>query len=102
MFKWLREVFSNLWGAVEKGFSVFVDGVGAALVDIRQRVLEEGYFGKIVTPRTHSITIGSPGEQFPGEPTTGFWRNDLAPHSTNHDRDAAANEHKAPERGIDL
>lgn len=45
----------------------FARSFGAAIADVRQRVLEEPYYGKIVTPRATSITIGAPGEKSPGE-----------------------------------
>ncbi|MDF7776035.1 hypothetical protein P1X14_12320 [Sphingomonas sp. AOB5] len=46
----------------------FLRGFGVALADARQRVLEEGWFGKIVSPRAQTITLGSQaGEKTPGE-----------------------------------
>lgn len=45
----------------------FVRAFGSALADIRQRCLEEPYFGKIVTPRSQTITLSTPGEKSPGE-----------------------------------
>lgn len=82
----------------------FSSGFAGAVADIRQKLLEEGWFGKAVTPRAQTITIGSPGEdKSPGE-QLGWWRRDeRSAHSSNHthDRDATSNE-KAPERGIDL
>lgn len=45
----------------------FARGFGMALADVRQRVLEEPWFGKVVTPRSQTITLGSPGEKSPSE-----------------------------------
>ena len=45
----------------------FFRSFGVALADARQRVLEEPWFGKVVTPRAQTITLGSPGEKSPGE-----------------------------------
>ena len=38
------------------------DAVGSFVRDVRQRVVERGWFGETVTPRSQSITIGSVGE----------------------------------------
>lgn len=82
----------------------FVKGFAAAVEDIRRTVLETGWFGHPVTPRSHTSAIGSPGEQSPGE-QLGWWRRDERPHHSptpEHDRDTAAKEPKAPDHGIDL
>lgn len=97
----------------------FLKGFAAAVADVRHKVLEEGWYGKAVTPRATTIHLNSPGEQsfgerlgwsLPGEqaqPTTehGWWRRDERPHQSvtpERDHDAAAKEPKVPERGIDL
>ncbi len=64
MSSWLGRAF----GAVSAEF-------GRAATDIRQRVVEEGTYGKIVTPRSQNITIGAPGEKSPGEGLGWFQRN---------------------------
>jgi hypothetical protein len=45
----------------------FTRAFGAALADIRQKVVEEPTYGRAVTPRATSITLNSPGEKSPGE-----------------------------------
>jgi hypothetical protein len=76
--------------------SWFARSFGSALADVRQRVLEEPYFGKIVTPRATSITLGSPGEKSPGEALGWFSRN-FEPDPTRQpepgERDIHGNTH---------
>jgi hypothetical protein len=83
----------------------FTDGFGAAVADIRQKLLEEGWFGKAVTPRRQNITIGSPGEEkSPGE-QLGWWQRGERGHQpspSDYDRAELAKDTKAPDRGIDL
>jgi hypothetical protein len=45
----------------------FERAFGAALADIRQKVVEEPTYGRAVTPRATTITLNSPGEKSPGE-----------------------------------
>ena len=40
---------------------------GSVVRDVRQRVVERGWFGESVTPRSQNITLGSLGEKSPGE-----------------------------------
>jgi hypothetical protein len=82
----------------------FSEGFAAIVNDIRQRVLEEGWFGKAVTPRRQTISIGSPGEESPGE-KLGWFRRDAgerSPANPDLGRAEPDKEAKAPERGIDL
>ena len=55
MSSWFARNFDRLWAVG-----------GQFVTDARQRVLEEAYFSKIVTPRVSSITIGS-GEKSPAQ-----------------------------------
>lgn len=75
--------------------SWFARSFGAALADVRQRVLEEPYFGKIVTPRATSITLGTPGEKSEGV-GLGWFQRDFSPDPTRQpeqgDRDIHGNE----------
>lgn len=83
----------------------FTDGFAAAVADIRHKLLEEGWFGKAVTPRRQSISIGMPGDdKSPGE-QLGWWHRSERGHqpgASEHDREGMAKEVKAPDRGIDL
>lgn len=77
--------------------SSFFRAFGAAIADIRQRVVEEPYFGKAVTPRATSITIGSPGEKSPGE-ALGWYARHFGPSDQSREaghegRDIHGNEH---------
>ena len=47
--------------------SWFARSFGAALADIRQKVVEEPTYGRAVTPRATSITLGAPGEKSAGQ-----------------------------------
>lgn len=82
----------------------FANGFAAAVADIRQKLLEEGWFGKAVTPRSQTITVNSPGEQSPGE-RLGWFKRDERSHQSptpEQDRGEAAKDPKAQDRGIDL
>lgn len=72
----------------------FTRAFGAAIADIRQRVIEEPYFGKAVTPRATSITIGS-GEKSPAQGLGWFDRNfevDPSRQAATPSRDIHGNE----------
>lgn len=70
------------------------DGFGAAVADIRQKLIEEGWFGKAVTPRRQNISFGMPeADKASGDPL-GRWQR------AEQDRDMR--NKKSPERGIDL
>lgn len=43
------------------------DAIGGVVRDVRQRVVERGWFGEAVTPRSQNITIGSVGRESPTE-----------------------------------
>lgn len=83
-------------------FARAFDGVaaefGRMVTDVRQRVVEEGTYGKIVTPRVSSITVNAPGEKSPGEGLGWFDRNfDPEPvRQQDSGRDIHGNE-RAPE-----
>jgi hypothetical protein len=84
--------------------SAFTDSFAAAVADIRQKLVEEGWFGKAVTGRRQTISIDSPEEQSPGE-QLGWWPHDSRTRESStpdHDRGAAAKEPNTPDRGIDL
>jgi hypothetical protein len=51
----------------EKFADWLADAVGSVVRDVRQRVVERGWFGEAVTPRSQNITIGSAGKQSPTE-----------------------------------
>lgn len=73
----------------------FTRSFGAALTDIRQRVLEEPYFGKVVTPRAQSIAPGSTETKSPDQ-TLGWFERDFQadPARESHagERDIHGNE----------
>ncbi|MES1985890.1 MAG: hypothetical protein V4461_13145 [Pseudomonadota bacterium] len=82
----------------------FAKGFAAAVVDMRHKALEEGWFGKVVTPVSQAVSIDSEGEQSPAE-KLGWWRRDDRPPASPvdlQDREVAAKEPQAPNRGIDL
>lgn len=63
-----REQTEQASKAARHGFADWLaDAVGSAVRDVRQRVVERGWFGESVTPRSQSITIGSVGGQSPTE-----------------------------------
>jgi hypothetical protein len=77
--------------------------IGDIIADIRQKLVEEGWFGKAVTGRRQSITFDSAGEQSPAE-KLGWFRSDGRPqqsHASEHDREPVR-EPNGPDRGIDL
>lgn len=101
----------SLW---ERFTDWLAKGVASVTHDVRQKLVEEGWFSKTVTPRATSITLGSAGEQSPAEklgwetpgekqrsPDSGFWPREARGHH-DHDREMAAKEPKSPDRGIDL
>ncbi|MEJ7928241.1 hypothetical protein WG908_15950 [Sphingobium sp. AN641] len=63
--------------------------------DIRQKVVEEPTYGRAVTPRAQSITIGAPGEKSPGE-GLGWFQENFGPEKSQQaapSRDIHGNEH---------
>lgn len=48
-------------------FDWAAEAFGSVVRDVRQRVVERGWFGESVTPRSQNITLGSLGEKSPGE-----------------------------------
>lgn len=80
----------------------FAKGFASAIEDIRRTVVETGWFGKPVTGRTSTITIGSLGEQSPSEKLGWDVPGTQERATQHHDRDPAAKERQGPERGIDL
>lgn len=88
-----RSKFAELAGrAVEAA----VREAAYAITDVRQRVVEEGYFGRITTPRLHGETIGQARhEQVYGNPnvTTG------GDHNRADDRERSASEPPASSEG---
>lgn len=45
----------------------FERAFGAAVADIRHKLVEEATYGRAVTPRAQTISINAPGEKSPGE-----------------------------------
>jgi hypothetical protein len=66
--------------------SWFQRGFGAALADIRQRIVEEPWFGKPVTPRSQTISIHSPSEKSPGDGLGWSHPNRQPERGVDHDR----------------
>ena len=69
--------------------------------DFRQRVVEEGWFSRIVTPRTQNITLGT-AERAAGEKSLAEqfgWLTDA--QRPSRAPDLAAQEPSTHERGID-
>lgn len=48
---------------------------GEAIADIRQKVVEEPTYGRAVTPRSGSTSMGAPGEKSPEHSLGWFDRN---------------------------
>lgn len=48
-------------------FDWAAEAFGSVMRDVRQRVVERGWFGEAVTPRSQNITLGSLGEKSPAE-----------------------------------
>ncbi|WP_165363685.1 hypothetical protein [Sphingobium cupriresistens] len=42
-----------------KAFDWLARGFGSAIHDVRQQVLENPWFGRVVTPRSQTITLGT-------------------------------------------
>lgn len=83
----------------------FARAFGDAISDIRTKVLEEGWFGKAVTGRRQTITMGSPGDEKSLAEQLGWFRSDdrsQQPTTPEYDRDGAAKDIKPADRGIDL
>ena len=74
-----------------------IAAVGRGATDIRQRVVEEGTYGKIVTPRVSSVTVNAPGAKSPGE-ALGWYQKHFGPSDQSREaehrgRDIHGNEH---------
>lgn len=83
-------------------FDWLAKGVAGIAQDVRQKVVEEGFWGRVVTPRAQAISIHAPGDdKSPAEKLGWFQREDRSQksHAPEHGRDKEA---KAPDRGIDL
>ena len=80
----------------------FMKGFASAVEDVRRTVLETGWFGKPVTGKTATITIGSLGGKSPSEKLGWTVSEGEQSPNRNHDRDISAKEPKGPDRGIDL
>lgn len=75
--------------------------IGDIIADIRQKLVEEGWFGKAVTGRRQNITIGSAGDLSPAE-QLGWFRSDQharQSHAPEYEREREPN---GPDRGVDL
>ena len=87
----------------ERFTSWLVKAVSSFVQDVRHKVVEEGFWARVVTPRAQSISVHASGR--PGGDPLGRWfdeeRAKLAA-SPSLDRDRLANEPKGPDRGIDL
>lgn len=81
----------------------WTQGFSEAVTDIRQKLIEEGFWGRVVTPRAQSITFGAAGEQSPAE-KLGWFRRDAEPQTSLGDAQdrETAKEPKSPDHGIDL
>lgn len=75
---------------------------GEAVADIRHKVLEEGWFGKAVTPRAQTITIGTEGEQSPAEKLGWFQRREHGERTVEPDVHERTKDAATQDRGIDL
>lgn len=69
----------------------FADAFGSAIADVRQKVVERGWFGEVVTPHPYSNMVGSLGDKSPSEQLG--WSRGKGDHAgqeqaraTSHDR----------------
>lgn len=62
----------------------FERAFGAALADIRQKLVEEPMYGRAVTPRAQTISLNTPGGKSPGEALG--WSQTPEPHERGIDR----------------
>lgn len=80
----------------------FAKGFSSAVEDIRRTVVETGWFGKPVTGRSNTITIGLLEGKSPSENLGWTLPEQEGSPSRTHDRDNSAKEPKGPDRGIEL
>ena len=57
-------------------FDAFARSFAAAMADVRQRVVERGWFGEVVTPKATTISLDTPEEQSSGDPLGRWLRSD--------------------------
>ena len=76
---------------MSKLFDAVTDAFGSAMRDVRQQVVERGWFGEVVTPRPYSNTLGALGDKSPSEQLG--WSRGKGDHAgqeqaraTSHDR----------------
>lgn len=84
----------------------FTRAFGNAVTDVRQRLIERGWFGEVVTPSAQTITLGtSPGDDSPGE-MLGWFKKHFGNEGRGKDaRDIHGNSQQhdpQKERGHDL
>ena len=79
----------------------FVKGFASAVEDIRRTVIETGWYGKPVTPRSSTITIGSLEGKSPSEKLGWILPEGEGSPNRSQDRDISAKEPKGPDHGID-
>lgn len=91
----------------------FADGFAAAVADVRQRLVEEGWFGRAVTPKSQTITLGAGPEQSPGErlgwvqpgetegTEKGWFGRNFTPDSGREGQPADQQQKQDQERGIE-
>ncbi|MDR0779729.1 MAG: hypothetical protein LBF16_03415 [Pseudomonadales bacterium] len=75
----------------------FTRSFGNAVADIRQRVVERGWFGEAVTPRSQTITLGSSSRDASHGETLGWFEKHFGREPA---RDIHGNGRGEPARDI--
>ena len=80
----------------------WTQGFAEAVADIRHKIVEEGFWGRIVTPRSQTITFGAGGEQSPAEKLGWFQRREHGEPAIDAGTSERTKDAAAQDRGIDL